>query len=215
MNQNHFVDYYEDLQVSPNADMETIERIYRLFAKRYHPDNLNTGSAEKFNITTQAYRLLSDPEKRAAYDAKFEEEKIRQYKTLFNISPSEGFETDQKIRHQILSILYTERRREPFESGVGLWRLEKLIGWPEKILEFHTWYLKEKGWIQRAETGGYEITASGVDVVEENDLILGQDRLLPDPKDISENSKTPKNGNKKSFFKVIQPNSPQIFPASF
>jgi curved DNA-binding protein CbpA len=215
MKQNHFIDYYEDLQISPNADMETIERIYRLFAKRYHPDNSNTGDVEKFGIVTEAYRLLSDPEKRAAYDTKYEEEKIRQFKTVSSISPSEGFETDQRIRYQILSILYTERRREPSESGVGLWRLEKLLGWPEKILEFHTWYLKEKGWIQRADTGGYSITASGVDVVEENDLILGQDRLLPDPGDRSENGETTKNEKRKSFLKVIQPNSPQIFPDNF
>jgi hypothetical protein len=95
--------------------------------------------------------------------------------------------------------------------------LEKLLGWPEKILDFHTWYLKEKGWIQLTETGGYSITASGVDVVEENDLILGQDRLLPDPGEKSENSNAPKNENekRKPLVKVIQPNSPQIFPANF
>jgi len=193
MKQNHFIDYYEDLQISPNADMETIERIYRLFAKRYHPDNSNTGDVEKFSIVTEAYRLLSDPEKRAAYDTKYEEEKIRQFKTVSSISPSEGFETDRRVRYQILSMLYIERRREPLESGVGLWRLEKLLGWPEKVLEFHTWYLKEKGWIQRADTGGYSITASGVDVVEEKDLILGEDRLLPDPGERSENSETTNN----------------------
>jgi hypothetical protein len=217
MKKNMFIDYYEDLQVSPNADMETIERIYRLFAKRYHPDNSISGDTEKFNIIAEAYRLLSDPEKRAAYDANYEEEKIRQYKTVSNISSSEGFGTDQKIRHQILSILYIERRRETFESGVGLWRLEKLLGWPEKILEFHTWYLKEKGWIQRTETGGYSITASGVDVVEENDLILGEDRLLPDPSEEAKDSETPKNENEKRkfFLKTIQPSSPQIFPADF
>ena len=215
MKKNLFIDYSEDLQVSPNADMETIERIYRLFAKRYHPDNSISGDAEKFNVIAEAYRLLSDPEKRAAYDANYEEKKIQQYKTVSNISSSEGFGTDQKIRHQILSILYIERRRETIESGVGLWRLEKLLGWPEKILEFHIWYLKEKGWIQHTETGGYSITASGVDVVEENDLILGQDRLLPDPRDRSESGETTKNEKRKSFLKVIQPNSPQIFSDNF
>jgi curved DNA-binding protein len=214
MNQNHFVDYYEDLQVCSNADMETIERIYRLFAKRYHPDNSISGDTEKFNTVTEAYRLLSDPEKRAAYDAKYEEAKTRQYKTLSNTSSSEGFETDQKIRHQILSILYIERRRETIESGVGLWHLEKLLGWPEKILEFHIWYLKEKGWIQRTETGGYSITASGVDVVEENNLILGKDRLLPDPSEEAKNSETPKNEKRKPFLKILKPSSPQVFPAN-
>jgi hypothetical protein len=45
-------------------------------------------------------------------------------------------------------------------------------------MEFHIWYLKEKDWIQRVETGGYAITANGVEVVEENGSISGKDRLL-------------------------------------
>jgi curved DNA-binding protein len=38
-----FMDYYEILQVSPNADQTTIERVYRLLAKKYHPDNAEEG----------------------------------------------------------------------------------------------------------------------------------------------------------------------------
>ena len=45
-------------------------------------------------------------------------------------------------------------------------------------MAFHTWYLKEKGWIKATDTGGYAITASGVDVVEENELTLGKDRMI-------------------------------------
>ena len=73
MNQDRYVDYYEDLQVSPNADLETIERVYRLLAKRYHPDNSVTGNSDKFSIITTAYKVLSDIEKRAAFDAKYED----------------------------------------------------------------------------------------------------------------------------------------------
>ena len=178
MNENSFIDYYEDLQVSSNADIETIERVYRLLAKRYHPDNNGTGHAEKFNIITTAYRELSDPEKRAAFDVKYQKERTHQIKELSEASCLDGFESDQRIRHSILSILYVEIRKDPTQSGIGLWQLEKLLGWPEKILEFHTWYLKEKGWIKFTDTGGYAITASGVDVVEENELNLGKDRLL-------------------------------------
>ena len=58
-------------------------------------------------------------------------------------------------------------------------QLERMLGVPEKYLEFHIWYLKEKGWIQRAENGGWAITASGVDKVIENDLPLKRDRFLP------------------------------------
>ena len=65
------------------------------------------------------------------------------------------------------------------DSAFGLWRLEKILGWPEKVLEFHIWYLKEKGWIQHTDTGGYAINAAGVDIVEEHNLIVSEDRLLP------------------------------------
>ena len=189
MNQNSLIDYYEDLQVSSNADLETIERVYRLLAKRYHPDNNGSGNTEKFNIITTAYRELSDPEKRAAFDVQYEKERTRQFKNLSEASCSEGFETDLRIRHSILSILYVEIRKDPSHPGIGLWQLEKFVGWPEKILEFHTWYLKEKGWIKPTDTGGYAITANGVDVVEENELTLGKDRLLTYNDGLSKNTK--------------------------
>jgi hypothetical protein len=178
MNLNGFINYYEDLQVSSNADIETIERVYRLLAKRYHPDNNGTGNAEKFNIITTAYRELSDPVTRAAFDVKYEKEQARRFKNFSEAFASDGFENDQKIRYSILSILYIEVRKDPSHPGIGLWQLEKFLGWPEKILEFHVWYLKEKDWIKLTDTGGYAITASGVDVVEENELTLGKNQLI-------------------------------------
>jgi curved DNA-binding protein CbpA len=178
MEQNQFVDFYEDLQISPNADQETIERVYRLLAKRYHPDNSHTGSDEKFNIITKAFKVLSDPEKRAAYDAKHGENKNLIWKALSEKKSSNGNGNDKHIRKSILSVLYVERRQKVADSGIGVWHLEKLLGWPEKVLDFHIWYLKEKRWIERTETGGFAITASGVDAVEEDDLILRKDRLI-------------------------------------
>ena len=180
MKQYSYVDYYEDLQVSANADMETIERVYRLLAKRYHPDNSNTGNNEKFNIITSAFKVLSNAEKRAAFDSKYEFVRNQKLKTLSKVYSFEGFENNQHIRDAILSILYIYRRENPSDSGVGSWRLEKLLEWPEKILEFHIWYLKEKGWIQRIDNGGYAITASGVDVVEKSGYILEKEKLLTD-----------------------------------
>jgi len=185
MNQDRYVDYYEDLQVSPNADLETIERVYRLLAKKYHPDNSVTGNSDKFSIITSAYKVLSDAETRAAFDAKYEDARNQKLKTLSKEFSSEGFENDQQIRDAILSILYIDRRQNPSDSGVGSWRLEKLLEWPEKILEFHIWYLKEKKWIQREDTGGYAITASGVEIVEENGSILAKYRLLTDQRGLS------------------------------
>jgi hypothetical protein len=68
-------------------------------------------------------------------------------------------------------------------AGVGLWRLEQVLGWPEKMLELHTWHLKEKKWIERTDNGGFAIAAAGVDAVEQKGMILGKDRLLPETTD--------------------------------
>jgi curved DNA-binding protein len=171
-------DYYEYLQVSPNADADTIERIYRLLAKKYHPDNTATGSSEKFDILTRAYKVLADPEQRAAYDVRYEQAKQREWRTMTEAAPTEGHGRDDRVRKTILSILYIQRRDNPAEPGVGSWQMEKLIGLPEKMVEFHVWYLKEKQWIARTDTGGYAITAAGVDAVEADGLILGKDLLL-------------------------------------
>ncbi|HSW49352.1 MAG TPA: DnaJ domain-containing protein, partial [Bryobacteraceae bacterium] len=70
-------DCYEVLQISPMAEMETIQRVYRILATRYHPDNPHTGDAEKFLLITRAYKTLSDPEKREAYDRERQKESLR------------------------------------------------------------------------------------------------------------------------------------------
>ena len=86
-----FEDHYEDLQVSPKADQETIERVYRLLAKRYHPDNNGSGSVEKFDIITKAYKVLGQAEKRAAYDATYADKKDRVVKAFAQASAPGGF----------------------------------------------------------------------------------------------------------------------------
>lgn len=179
MNAIPFDDYYEYLQVSPNADLQTIERIYRLLAKKFHPDNLDTGHVDKFNILTRAYQTLADPEKRAAYDVQYEQAKHREWKTFAETAAFDGAGNDDQIRRAILSILYLRRRDSPETPGVGNWELEKVVGLPEKIIAFHIWYLKEKKWITMIDTGGYAITAAGVDEIEADGIVLGKD-LLPD-----------------------------------
>ena len=183
MNDDFIADHYEDLQVSPNADQETIERVYRLLAKRYHPDNGCSGCVDKFDMVTKAYGVLSDPAKRAAFDARYEQIRNRRWKLAAASRPSlnGNGNRDQEIRNAVLSVLYIERRNDPSAASIGLWQLEKILGWPEKILEFHTWYLKEKGWIQRTDSGGYAITVMGIDVLEESGLMTGKDLLLPEP----------------------------------
>ncbi len=186
-------DYYEILQISPRADQEIVERAYRLLAKRYHPDNAHSGDAVKFGSLTEAYQILSDPEKRAAYDQEHCADPSFPVSPFFNTPPLRSVETEKKVYQALLSILYVARRRDVIKAGVGIVHLEKIMGLPSKELEFHLWYLKEKGWIQRLETGEFAITANGVDTVIENNLILREDRLLPgaqsfslEPEDLNE-----------------------------
>jgi curved DNA-binding protein len=185
MGQDPFRDYYEDLQVNPNADFEMIERVFRLLAKRYHPDNKQTGNTDKFDIIYKAYQILSDPEKRVAYDARYEQANASRWKIYDEASQSDGFEDDTRIRNGVLSLLYVSRRKDALNPGMGIMELEKFLGCPQQIMEFHIWYLKEKGWILRSDTGEYAITASGVDEVSENDLSLKKDRLLPETSEFS------------------------------
>jgi molecular chaperone DnaJ len=63
-------DFYEVLQVSRDASDQELKASYRRLAMQYHPDrNPNNPEAEeKFKACSEAYQVLSDPEKRAAYD---------------------------------------------------------------------------------------------------------------------------------------------------
>ncbi len=71
MSEGNFIDYYDLLQLSPNADTDTIERVFRHFAKKLHPDNKESGDADRFRRIVETHRTLSSPEIRAEYDVKY------------------------------------------------------------------------------------------------------------------------------------------------
>ena len=61
-------DYYEVLGVARDAGANDIKKAYRALARKFHPDNKETGSEEQFKELTEAYEVLSDTDKRSMYD---------------------------------------------------------------------------------------------------------------------------------------------------
>ena len=64
-----YQDYYQTLRVDRDADAATIKKAYRKLARQFHPDvSVETDAEEKFKAVGEAYEVLKDEEKRAAYD---------------------------------------------------------------------------------------------------------------------------------------------------
>jgi len=168
MASNEEVDYYEVLQVSDSAETETINRVYRIFAQRYHPDNRETGNEAHFREITEAYQVLSNPEKRARYDATNQQRKKDRWRVVAAGAESENnFELEQVVRLTVLEALYTKRRVDPQNPGIFLLELEKMIGRPREHLEFTIWFLSQKKLINKDDARMY-LTADGAEYLEES-----------------------------------------------
>ena len=59
MQTDGFVDHYEVLQISPNADAETVQRVYRMLAQRYHPLQITTIQFSAGTLVSLAFNLLA------------------------------------------------------------------------------------------------------------------------------------------------------------
>jgi len=172
------VDYYELLQVSPNADPDTIERVFRHLAKKVHPDHQASVDDEPFRQLVEAHATLTDPEMRAGYDVRYQEYWNRKWRLASEASDGTAFGDDREARERLLSLLYVQRRRNMASPGMGEYEMARLLRTPVELVEFHLWYLRSKGWIERLESGMLAISATGVDQIEQSRLRLGEDRLL-------------------------------------
>lgn len=165
-----FIDFYEVLEISPAAHPDTVARVYRLLAQRFHPDNQETGDADRFSQILQAYKVLGDPELRAQFDVHHQQQKAVKWRLFDAKEASGGVSSDREIRFGILSLLYNKRRRDPDHPAIAMYEVEGLLGVPREHLEFTFWYLKEKGFIGRTDAGGCTITAAGVEYLDANGL---------------------------------------------
>ena len=160
------VDFYEILQLSPRADMETIHRVYRIMAARFHPDNPESGDQERFLQLSEAYRVLSDPDRRAQYDGMRGTEPQRPIPVFQAKAFVDDKEGEANRRLGVMCLLYAKRRRDCDHPSLGLLELEEMMSIPREYLEFTLWYLKQKRYVETSEGADFQLTATGVDFVE-------------------------------------------------
>jgi curved DNA-binding protein len=158
------VDYYEFLQISPNADVDTVHRVYRFLAARLHPDNPTTGDPEQFKLLKTAYDVLSDRVRRAEYDTARRRTSREPYSSQVDFMDSLDGELNRRLA--VLAVLYHRRRSNSFMPEVSLAEIEERMGFPRDYMDFTLWYLQRKGYVAKADNAQYTLTAEGVDFVE-------------------------------------------------
>ncbi len=179
MGSDNATDYYELLQISPNAEPETIHRVYRLLAQQFHPDNGQTGDANRFRAISEAYRILSDPERRAEYDVLHQQHRRDRWRVVSSVATGDlDAPAENAVRLAVLEILYARRRIDPQNPGLFPTELEDLTGRPREHLQFTLWYLTQKKFVVATDNSQLAITIDGVDYLEDKHRVTQPRPLL-------------------------------------
>jgi curved DNA-binding protein len=163
-----FVDYYEMLRVSPSAEIESIQRVHRALAARYHPDNLETGDLERFLLVNEAFKVLSDPERRNEFDSNYKSKKENPLPVFLTKEFTEGVDGEINRRMGLLCLLYTQRRTNSLQPALSVLEIEQLMFIPREHLIFTVWYLKAKRYLVQDDRSSLMITSDGIDFMETN-----------------------------------------------
>jgi hypothetical protein len=132
----------------------------------------------RFRLIIEAHKTLADPETRAGYDVKYQDYWNSRWRLVSESSDRTAFGDDRETRERLLSLMYVQRRRSMTSPGLGEYEVARLLRIPLELVEFHVWYLRAKGWLERLDTGQLAISALGVDQVEQGRLRIVGDHLL-------------------------------------
>ena len=162
-------DPYEVLQLHPKAHPLIVMRAFRVLAAMYHPDNKQTGDRETFEDIVSAYRLLSDPVRRAAYDrGQGRADSAAAAGSLDERDDRRVAPDEQRLRLLILTTLYNARRSSLSTPGLPLRVLVDMTDAHLDDVQFSLWYLRGKKLVEVGEHDAMAITVAGVDYVESN-----------------------------------------------
>jgi curved DNA-binding protein CbpA len=170
---------YETLQLSENAHPVLVTQAFRVLAAMYHPDNVQSADRDEFERVVEAYRLLSDPVRRAAYDRERSSVPDVSVRARDDNGPQPA--TERRLRMLILTTLYNMRRTAFEKSGLSLWVLVQTTDSSLDEVRFTLWYLRGKKLIEMDHDDCVVITVAGVDLVEQNDGFMSDLPCLPEP----------------------------------
>lgn len=162
--------FYNLLQVDPQAHPTIIRYAYRFLAAMYHPDNAESGDAEKFKTISEAWRTLSDGTSRQAYDTQLG---VTAHSTqqagaapgtqgTYSTPKASLSWSEVELRLAVLQVLMEARRKKPQTGGASAKMLMDCLNCNMGDIEYVLWYLREKGFITRTEAS-FMITIQGVD----------------------------------------------------
>lgn len=163
-----FQDHYDVLGIDPRSDSETLQSAYAELARKYHPNNPDTGDQEAFDAVNAAYEVLSDPAQRFAFDnlKGFGEDA-----TCPQFRGTEFFESlgsDAGLRVALLCILYERRQKKPLKPGLPMRYVEAMLNAGLDQLFFVLWYVKQRGWVSSDDKSNLLITVQGMDYLDNN-----------------------------------------------
>lgn len=159
-------DHYEILRVRPQADDETIERVYHTLADRFRPDNPSTGDEQTFLRLQEAYDTLSNRAERAKYNLMRQSNGSAARFRLRGREFFDGVKGGQNRRLAVLCLLYRQKISAHDAPGLSILDLELATGCTREELTSALWYLCEKQWAKIGEFTAYHITSEGFDIVE-------------------------------------------------
>lgn len=114
------MDYYQILHIGENATQEEIRKAYRKLAVKYHPDNAGERAREQFDRVQEAYGVLGDKEKRAAYDERRHvDEAGSGTRRNAEHGKNSGQPDNREAYYQDLAAFYTGAYKNSFDTFFG------------------------------------------------------------------------------------------------
>jgi len=184
-------DAYEILQLSPKAHPVMVTRAFRILAAMYHPDNEHTGDRAAFERVVEAYRLLSDPVRRAAYDREHSVPPQPDAHANGAECNRRRPDSERRLRNLILTTLYHTRRNSLGKPGLSLWVLTELTDSTLDEVQFSVWYLRGKKFVESDGDDGVAISVAGVDHVEQNETLMTELLSLPERSEVRSSEQPP------------------------